>query len=50
MQKSIQFPSRTYRADGGRQFLLQAFLSRGLAPLRLDEDAPAVAAKVAGTY
>jgi hypothetical protein len=55
--KGILLPSRAYQADGGRQFLVWDFLNEGLAPLRLDEDAPAataqavvVAAKVARTF
>jgi hypothetical protein len=48
--KGIQVPSRTYRVDGSRQFLVRAFLSGGLAPLRLDGDATTATAKVSGTY
>jgi hypothetical protein len=36
-----------YWADGGRQFFVRAFLNRGPAPPRLDEDAPAATAKAA---
>jgi hypothetical protein len=45
--KGISFPSRTYRVDGGRQFLVWVFFLGGLTPLMLDQDAPATADKVA---
>jgi hypothetical protein len=56
LTKGIRLPSCAYQADGGRQFLVHAFLNGGLAPPRLDEDAlgaivkaAVVAAKVVGT-
>jgi hypothetical protein len=45
--EGIQFPSRTYRVDDDRQFLVRVFLDRGLAPPRHGEDAPATTAKAA---
>jgi hypothetical protein len=39
-----------YRMDGRRQFLVWAFLSKGLAPSRLNGDALTAAAKVSPIF
>jgi hypothetical protein len=47
---SIHHPSCTYQADGGRQFLVRAFVGGGLASLRLIEDVAAAVAGITKTY
>jgi hypothetical protein len=44
--QKVQTGTHTYQEDNGMQSLERAFLGGGSVPLRLNEDAPAVAAMV----
>jgi hypothetical protein len=46
---SIRHPSRTYRANDGRQFLVRAFMGGGPASPRLDGDATVATVRIART-